>query len=135
MEIAKLMIGKGAHNWERGLCGACRGGSVEMAEFMISCGATNLKKTIIDCVCSHSLEILEFMVSRGMIDLEPILFCQHSSFKFFQYAIEHGAVKFFVKFCFSKFENMIIKRTSKQRRNAKECYIAFAREEHPEWIR
>ena len=94
MEIAKLMIGKGAHNWESGLCEACTGGSVEMAEFMISCGATYLEETrIVDM--SHSLEILEFMVSRGMIDLEEILFGEHYPFKFFQYAIEHGAVKFF----------------------------------------
>jgi hypothetical protein len=41
MDLAKLMIEKGAREWNSGLRDACEGGHLDLAELMIEKGATN----------------------------------------------------------------------------------------------
>ena len=41
VEIANLLIQKGADDWNEGFCGACLGGNIEMMKLMIQKGATS----------------------------------------------------------------------------------------------
>lgn len=52
-QIVELFIKKGATNWNDGLTGACTGGNIDIAELMIKMGATNWNEGLMSA-CSGS---------------------------------------------------------------------------------
>ena len=68
LELAKLMISKGANNWNWGLRGACEGGHLELAKLMISHGANDWNWGLRGACGGGHLELVNLMIFHGAND-------------------------------------------------------------------
>ena len=65
IELAELMISKGADNWNSALYDACRGGHMELAELMISKGANHWDWGLWGACEGGHLALAELMIFKG----------------------------------------------------------------------
>lgn len=68
LELAELMISKGAHCFEWGLASACEGGQLKLAELMISKGAKCFNWGLCDACKGGHVELAKLMISKGAIN-------------------------------------------------------------------
>ena len=66
LELAELMISKGANYYDWGLFGACKGGHVTLAELMISKGAKDWNYGLYGACLGDHLELVQLMTSKGV---------------------------------------------------------------------
>ena len=62
MEIVKLMVAKGADDWNGGLKGACFGGRVEIVRLMAAKGATNWNGGLFGACRGGHMEIVRLIL-------------------------------------------------------------------------
>ena len=65
LELVKLMISRGANNWDCGLQHACRGGHLELVNLMISRGNDHWNNGLYGACRGGHLELANLMISRG----------------------------------------------------------------------
>ena len=64
MDIIKLMIEKGADDWNSGLIGACEGGHIDIVKFMIEKGSSDWSAGLgYACWCGH-IDIVRLMIEK-----------------------------------------------------------------------
>ena len=63
-----MMIEHGATDWDLGLCGACKGGHVELANMMIERGATNWNQSLYNACKGGHIALANMMIERGATD-------------------------------------------------------------------
>ena len=61
IDLVKLMIVKGAKNWNSGLIGACSGGYMEIVKLMIEKGATDCELQFIRFQSKDNIDVLIFL--------------------------------------------------------------------------
>lgn len=89
---------KRRHKWDRGLCGACRGGHKELIEMMISKGARNYERAL-DYACrGRQLEIVKLMlrnvdITTGCLDYALMGACQGGDINIVQLLIDTSKSK------------------------------------------
>jgi ankyrin repeat protein len=64
IDVVRLMISRGANNWNYGLYGACEGGHLELANLMISYGANNWDWGLEGACIGGHLELARLMISN-----------------------------------------------------------------------
>ena len=65
MDIVKLMIEKGANDWNDGMYSACQRGHMEVVKYMIEKGAKSWNDGIYGaCLGGHG-EIVKLMIEKG----------------------------------------------------------------------
>lgn len=66
LEIAKLVINKGANNWNEGLLGACGKGHVDLVKLMLYHGATNFNNAMVENVTNNTdIDIINILIKEG----------------------------------------------------------------------
>lgn len=81
LQLVEFLIKNGANNFlDEGLCGACRGGHLHFVQLMIEKGAKDLNYAF-DCACrSGHLQIVKFLINLGVNDnWNAVLYCAHQS--------------------------------------------------------
>ena len=73
IEIVKLMIEKGASDFEEGLYVASRNGHIDIAKLMIEKGAANYNFAMISASYEGQFEIVELMIEKGANDYNEAL--------------------------------------------------------------
>jgi ankyrin repeat protein len=75
IDIAQLMIAKGASNWNGGLYHACSNGHIDIARLMIAKGASNYNSGL-SCACINGhMNIIQLMIDKGASDWNGGLSC------------------------------------------------------------
>ena len=92
--IVKLLIEKGASDWESGLRGACEGADLELIEIMLQNGATNLTDGFHAAVRRGHFDVARLMWQRGAVpDWNLVLkyAVRYENQNWIKMAFDHGA--------------------------------------------
>ncbi len=93
MDIVKLMIERGATDWNYGLYGACKGGHMNMVELMIERGATDWNNGLYGACRGGHMNMVELMIERGATDWNDGVYyaCKGGHMDIVELMIERGA--------------------------------------------
>jgi ankyrin repeat protein len=68
-ELVELMISKGVHNWNQGLCGACLGGHLDIVELLIKKGADDWNNGLYYACKGGHIDVVELMLSKDVCNI------------------------------------------------------------------
>ncbi len=95
LDCVKLMIVKGAHNYNNGLQHACQGGHLDIVRLMIEKGA-NWWNGGLMCACEYGqMDIVKLMIKKGADDWHSGLYyaCRYNHMDIVQLMIEKDATE------------------------------------------
>lgn len=92
-EIVELMIANGASDWDMGLIHACRGGHVDIIETMIAKGANVWDRAMASACRRNQFNVVKMMIARGANDWNYGLHmaCRGNHVKLAEFMIAQGA--------------------------------------------
>jgi len=93
IEIVKLMISKGANNWNGGMFSACHNNHTDIVQLMISKGANNLDWGLFGACKGGHIDLVNMMLQKGANDwnLGLIGACQGGHLDIIKLMLEKGA--------------------------------------------
>jgi Ankyrin repeats (3 copies) len=96
MEIVKLMIEKGATDFNTAMENAAYGGQMEIVKFMISKGSTDFDWAMIFGAEGGKMEIVKFMIEKGATDFDSTMSSAANGghMEIVKFMIEKGATDF-----------------------------------------
>lgn len=69
IEIVNILIDNGATNWDKGLQGACYIGNMNLAKIMLQKGASDLNKGLQSACSKGHFKIINLMIARGATNI------------------------------------------------------------------
>jgi Ankyrin repeats (3 copies) len=96
MEIVKLLIEKGATDFDWGMNEAARGGQMEIIKLMIEKGATDFNRAMANAALGGHMEIVKFMIEKGATDFNRAMryAAEGGHMEIVKLMIEKGATEF-----------------------------------------